>query len=103
MRVKADVTSPSTTHTEESGNGGSNAKSTPQGGSSLGRLLNLMTGDMENLESGKDFLEVCKCDQDVPLFKAGVLIPNEVFYCPLQVVLSIFFLFQILGTRCYQA
>lgn len=53
MRVKADVTSPG-------GNDEGDGNTTSKSSSSLGKLLNLITGDMENLERGKDFLEICQ-------------------------------------------
>ncbi|KAK7690650.1 hypothetical protein QCA50_005749 [Cerrena zonata] len=61
------------------GNDEGDGNTTSKSSSSLGKLLNLMTGDMDNLERGKDFLEIF-------------------FFCPMQVALSIYFLFKILGT-----
>lgn len=56
MRVKSDINSPGTSNA----NGSNNMSPTSSSSSSTGKLLNLMTSDMDNLERGKDFLEICE-------------------------------------------
>ncbi|CAL1716627.1 unnamed protein product [Somion occarium] len=77
MRVKADIAFEKTS----TGSGAAESdevESVTKSSNSLGKLLNLVTGDMENLERGQHFLFV-------------------VLYCPLQIALSIYFLFTTLG------
>ena len=90
LRVKADASQPGSSDSASNKNQGTNA---------LGKLYNLATSDITYIIEGREFLQVGLCYFFKSCLHPAHFLLLEVLYTPLQVTLSMVFLYSILGWR----
>ena len=90
LRAKADASQPDSSGSASNKNQGSNA---------LGKLYNLATSDITYIIEGREFLQVGLYCFFKPCLRPAHFFHLAVLYTPLQVTLSMVFLYSILGWR----
>lgn len=78
--------------------GGKGEKGSKDDENILGKINNLVTSDLNNITDGREFIVLCerKLPFNFQLFQTDML---SVVSIPLQIVVAVFFLYQILGWR----
>lgn len=70
-----------------------------KGKNMVGKINNLVTSDLNTLQSGQAFMQLCMTSEPLLVESDDWRLVNVVFYVPFQIILSIFVLYQLVGWR----